>query len=422
MKFVVDGFFLKFKNKISFFFFGTKKMLERILNENLKKQILNIENFLNVTKVIFLPDLHQGYFFPIGTVVKSINNQISPIGVGKDINCGVLFSYCDLNISDINEFDLKNIFNYLKKNINIEKNPNNFEFKKNNLKAIMENGLSFFQDINYSNFEEKGFFKTNFSYSQYSEKELKKIILQLGTIGHGNHFLEIGYISQNFGFKNNTLKKGTIVCLIHTGSRGFGASIFNKYNFNSFIDFNSRLGKIYENHFKRSCNYAWVNRKILLDVVNKYFEITFKKKFIPILDHSHNSYSKINDTIIHRKGAAKIYDYSNKKKICTIIPGNMYEGSYFVLGRDVLYDLTLGSLCHGAGRMYSRKKSKQLFTYSDIKKELKKRKILASGSIEGLIEEFKLSYKNIEEIIQYLEKNKLIFPIYKINSKIVIKG
>ena len=410
-KFIIKG------NNFEFWFFVTREMLNSFLNKRFEKDLLEIDShkFLN-SPVVFLPDVHLGYYFPIGTVL-STKNKISPLGIGKDIGCGVSLSLIDLKFDDISEKIWKKLFLYLKQEIGIESNKENFFIKKN-LVSLMEKGVSFFSDYNLEreSYEDGGFKKTNFDINFYNND---KIIRQLGTIGGGNHFLEISYISE---CEDSNLN-GKIACLIHTGSRGFGASIFEKISFPAFVDFDSTLGKKYLNHYDLSINFAFLNRKILLDKVNKFFEKNFKKKFVRVIDHIHNSFfhDKTNDNFIHRKGASKIFDYHKQNFFPNIIPGNMLEGSYLILAKKFISE-TYDSICHGAGRNYSRRQAMKKFSLKIILQQMKKRKIYTSATERALKEESSFAYKDLDEILKIVEERNWGKKMYRLLPKIVIKG
>ncbi|MEK6916290.1 MAG: RtcB family protein [Nanoarchaeota archaeon] len=284
---------------------------------------------------------------------------------------------------------------------------------------------------------------------------------QLGTLGAGNHFLEIQYVDKiyqpeiatKFGIK----EEGQVVIMIHCGSRGFGHQICTDYLRRmedeyaeliarlpekdlAYAPFKSKLGQDYFGAMACAANFAWANRHIIGHQIRKAFERVFENselKTVYDVAHNiakieeHNVNGKKQKVIVHRKGATRCFPAGHKEipeayrdvGHPVLIPGSMGTASYILVGMPGTMDIAFGSTAHGAGRVMSRKQANQMFKGESVKKELKEKNILIkSASWRGVSEEAPGVYKDIDEVIKVTEKAGISKPVARLKPMGVIKG
>lgn len=435
--------------------FASESILKEIIKDESINQLINTASLLGVEKyVLAMPDIHEGYGFPVGGVAAfDINNQgvISPGGIGFDINCGV-------RVLKSNK-TFKEVKNQIRKltNLIFEKVPSGvgrggkfvFNFKKLDeilnfgLNKIYEMGLAFKNDLEKC--ESNGYLKeANADKVFNSAKERGKD--QLGTIGAGNHFIEIQKVSQIFNQEiadELGLFENQICIMVHCGSRGLGHQVATDYiklmlnNLEKYkIDLLDRqlacapfYSKEGQDYFKAMCaaaNFAWANRQLITWQIREAWSTVFGKEAFEelklIYDVAHNI-AKIEkyydkDLLIHRKGATRAF--LNQP---VLIPGSMGTASYILIGTDKSLEISFGSTCHGAGRVMSRTKAKKMIRGSKLKEELEKKGInVFSGSLSGLAEEAPLAYKDIDEVVKVVDEIGIAKKVVKLLPVGVIKG
>lgn len=452
--------------------YGNDEIIESISKDNSLSQIINVASLPGIVKyAIAMPDIHQGYGFPIGGVAAfDLNNGIiCPGGVGFDINCGIRLIKTNITKKEIEKYLDKissQIFSLVPSGVGSHgiKKFDEKEIKKiseEGIKWMLKNGYCNEYDIDY--IEDYGLLKDADSCILSSEA-LQRGKLELGTLGAGNHFLEIGYISQIFDKKiarNFGLFENQVVIWIHTGSRGFGHQIASEYISKMkkkmpsyglklkeadlvFLPLSDPLSKEYILAMNCAANYAYCNRQLITFHIRQSFEIFFNKSFedlgiFILYDVCHNiakfEKHKLDDkeveVIVHRKGATRSFPAKHPilpKKFFDVgqpvlIPGDMERGSYILVGTQQSMVDTFGSVSHGAGRIMSRNQAKKTFNFSSIEKELKSKNILLKAKDYNLVEEeAPLAYKNIEKIIEILKFNNLASLVAKSLPISVIKG
>ena len=301
------------------------------------------------------------------------------------------------------------------------------------MNGILRNGLKYLFSIGEIEEKELEFFEEKGGFELKGKIELnngiiEKGIKQLGTIGQGNHFLEMSLVESPNEMENKKFLENEIIFKVHTGSRGLGFDLvqeFLKGKDKKFFKFNSKGGKEYFQIMKIASNFAWVNRFLLFKIVKREFNKFFGKDLEVFVDHSHNlasvEFIEGEKKIIHRKGASKIFR-KDGKIYPTVLPGDMIRGSYIVLGSERLLKETHGSICHGAGREYSRRESMKKFRIGELKKMISEKGILLDIKNRKIIEEFPKAYKDLNWIMKYLEKNKFIDNSIFLKPILCIKG
>jgi tRNA-splicing ligase RtcB len=417
-----------------------------------------------IDKSIALSDSHQGYGFPIGGVAAFDMEKgvISPGGVGYDINCSVRLLKTNLTLENL-EGKKEKIAKSLQ-----EKIPSGvgrgspFQLTKKQLDGILEGGaqrlieMGYGKKEDYLHMEEEGCILGGDS-SKVSDKAKKRGIGQLGTLGAGNHFLDILVVDEIFDkkiAKKFGLKKNQIVILIHCGSRGLGHQVAsdyikkmeNKYGIENLPDrelinapIKSELGKDYFSAMACAANFAFANKQLITHWVREDLKNYFPNVKIDVVyDVCHNIAKfeefKINGkkkkVCVHRKGATRSFGPGRKEipKIYrqvgqpVLIPGSMGTSSYVLVGTKKAEELTFGSSVHGAGRAMSRTKSGKR-NLKEISKELKDKKIIVkSGSRQSLADENTLAYKNIDKVVNVIHNLGISLKVAKLKPLIVIIG
>ncbi|MFX1453114.1 MAG: RtcB family protein [Promethearchaeota archaeon] len=437
-------------------------LLEAMKRDRTLQQASNITFLPGITKFsAILPDAHQGYGFPIGGVaaVDIEEGVVSPGGVGYDINCGVRLVRTNLFQKDLKQ--LKELVNALFRNVpsglgskgQIRLNINQLNnAAENGMEWAVENGYGWPEDLNHA---EEGGKLEGADANLISNRAKERGLPQLGSLGSGNHFLEIQKVdkiyNETIAKKLKIYKPGQILVMIHTGSRGFGHQIctdylremeraMHKYNISlpdrelACAPVSSKEGQNYLKAMACAANFAWANRQMIMHWVRDSFEKLFKSSAEDldlhlIYDVAHNiakiEEHKINGTqkkfCVHRKGATRAFPpnhpalKSEYKEIGqpVLLPGSMGTASYLLLGGKRSLELSFGSTAHGAGRVLSRAAAKKRFWGETIKKELlQKGTFVKAASMKVISEEAPKAYKDIDLVAKVSDKldiaNKLV--------------
>ena len=445
--------------------YASKNILEAIKDDESLKQVKNVATLPGIQKYsLAMPDIHEGYGFPIGGVaaVDKSEGYISPGGVGYDINCGVRLLKTDLFFQDIEKYIYNlgvEIFNSVPSGVgskNAIKTVSKKEFKnvlkKGALWAI-EKGYGEYEDLEFT--EDNGCIE-NDGYNFVSERAIERGRSQLGTLGSGNHFIEIQIVEEIFNTEYADIfgiAKNMAMILFHTGSRGFGYQVCddflkimrknqNKFNYNPpdrqlvACPFASEYGYKYFQAMNAAANFAWANRQIIKGLIEESFFKVLKisKKSLnitQIYDVCHNIAKEENNLIIHRKGATRAFPPESKnlpKKFKdigqpVIVPGDMGTNSYLLVATKKAKQETFSSTCHGAGRSISRRQALKKFKAKDIIEQLEHKGILIfAKNKRTIVEEVPEAYKDIEEVIKVVNNCGLVNKVAKFKPLAVIKG
>ena len=450
--------------------FSSEQMLDEIFSDKSLWQLTNVATLRGILGAAYaMPDIHEGYGFPIGGVAATRieDGVISPGGIGYDINCGVRLLKSEITIDQIKshfESLSREIYHYIPSGVG---RGGKIKLSTKELDVVLKKGAKWALENNYAtkedieNIESFGCLE-NADPSMVSDHAKKRGHDQLGTLGAGNHFVEVDFVEEIYD-KNIAEKLGIfpnqITILIHTGSRGLGHQVATdhiKIMMNSLdkykiilpdrelacAPFMSSEGKNYFNAMAAAANFAWTNRQLISHQVRQAWEIELGSsggKLSLLYDVAHNIAKietheingKKENVIVHRKGATRAFPPGNPELSekyqetgqPVLIPGSMGTASYILVGTKEAMKISLGSTCHGAGRRMSRKAAKKAIHGKTLKEELKQKGIyIQAGSTPGLAEEAPLAYKDIDEVIEIVHNAGIAKKIARLKPCIVIKG
>lgn len=448
--------------------YASERMLDDILKDKSLEQLVNLSCLKGIKRYgLVMPDCHEGYASPIGGVagIDLEEGIISPGMCGYDINCGM-----KLMISNLKEEEIrphldklateiyKEVPSGLGKGRQIKLDiPSLDKILEKGAKRLLEQGYLEKEDI--ENCESEGCLEwaDPQAVSLYAKQRGQD---QVGTLGSGNHFLEIQKVKEVYDEEAARvfgLFKDQITIMIHTGSRGLGHQVatdyikeflrlMDKYQIQvpdrefACVPFNSSDGQRYFRAMACAANYAWANRGMIAYFVRKAWKkIIGEKEELKILyDVAHNIIKKEKyiidgkekELIVHRKGATRSFPKDNKEIPLkyreigqpVLIPGSMGTSSYVLKGTQKAEE-SFYSTCHGAGRTMSRHKAIRSLRAEDILQQLKAKGIIVKCySYKGLLEEAPEAYKNIEEVVEVVHQAGLSLKVAKLQPLAVIKG
>lgn len=449
--------------------FTSEKLLELVKKDNSLQQVMNVASLPGIQKYAYaMPDMHQGYGFTIGGVAAFDLEKgiITPGGIGFDINCGVRLLSTNLTEKQVRE-KIQELIDQLFKRVPCGiGRGSDLKIDDKMLDQVMtmgprwavKQGMGNMDDIKHC--ESEGCLEWA-KPSAVSQKARARGRKQLGTLGAGNHFLEVQFVDEIYDKETaktfGITKKGQVMVMIHCGSRGFGHQICSDYlrkmedEYSDIVKnlpekdliyapFDSKLGQEYFAAMACAANFAWANRHIIAHQVRGAFERVFDKAELKtVYDVAHNIAKieehavdgKTKKLIVHRKGATRCFpccheelpeDYK-KTGHPVIIPGSMGTSSYIMVGTKETLDIAFGSTAHGAGRLMSRHEANNNYKGDKIKSELQKKNILIkSASWRGISEEAPQVYKDIDEVIKITEKAGISKPVARVRPIGVIKG
>jgi tRNA-splicing ligase RtcB (3'-phosphate/5'-hydroxy nucleic acid ligase) len=451
-------------------FFASEKMLDEIQNDRSLDQLVNVATLREILGAAYaMPDMHEGYGFPIGGVAatKFPDGAISPGGIGYDINCGVRLLKSEISFDDIKEhFEslAREIYHWIPSGVG---RGGQLKLSIKELDDVLKNGAQWMLQNNYAttqdiaHIESKGKLE-NADPNLVSDHAKKRGLDQLGTLGAGNHFAEVDVVDEIFdekAAKTLGLFKNQITVLIHTGSRGLGhqvatdyiklmMSVMPKYKIEipdrelACVPFSSTEGKNYFNAMAAAANFAWANRQMITHQVRQAWkkELGDKGGELTLLyDVAHNMAKietheidgKQQKVIVHRKGATRAFPSNHPEipqdyKTCgqpVLIPGSMGTASYVLVGTETGMKTSFGSTCHGAGRRMSRRAAKKEVHGKELKEKLEKKGIvIRAGSISGLAEEAPQAYKDVDEVVEVVNEAGIAKKVARLRPCAVIKG
>jgi len=436
--------------------YANERLLEAIRGDQSLEQAANVATLPGIVgRALAMPDIHQGYGFPIGGVaaMDDAHGVVSPGGVGFDINCGVRLLSSNLRAKDVKP-KLRDLVHQLFRDVpsgtgqssrlKLSEADVNTVLEKGPRWAV-ENDMGSEADLDHT--EERGCIAGADPYA-VSDRAKKRGNGQLGTLGSGNHFLEVQYVDEVFDTNvaaRYNLEKDSIVVLIHTGSRGLGHQVctdyvaqldqaMRKYDLHvpdrqlACAPIHSPEGQRYLHAMAAAANFAWTNRQCIAHAARGAFRRIFGESVhLPVIyDVAHNiakRESHIVDgkqtcVVVHRKGATRAFPNQP-----VFIPGSMGTASYFLMGQEAAMRETFGSACHGAGRVMSRSAAKKGVTAKEIQKELESRGIIVESlTREGLTEEKPEAYKDIESVVDVVHNVGLAARVARLKPIGVIKG
>ncbi|MGD8402948.1 MAG: RtcB family protein [Anaerolineales bacterium] len=452
--------------------FATRRLLEKIANDKSLEQAVNAATLPGlVGTVVVMPDMHQGYGFPIGGVAATEypGGVISPGAIGYDINCGVRLLASNIEYESARD-DLDMLATQLDKHC-----PSGVgkagvvKVSVKELDEVLEEGSRWARKNGYATeadlarTEETGSIK-GADPGSVSERAKKRGKEQIGSVGAGNHFVEVEVVEQIFDAQVAAvlgLREGMLTLQIHCGSRGFGHQVCTDYvrEFQGAVrkydidlpdrelvcaPMDSPEGQAYLGAMRAAANFAFANRQLLAYAARNAFEETFTGKakdwhLHQVYDIAHNM-GKIETheidgkqmkVCVHRKGATRAFGPGSPglppeyKAIGqpVIIPGSMGTASWVLAGTQESMSRTFGSTCHGAGRLMSRTQAKKNVWGEDLRKDLEKEGIqVRAGSMAGLAEEAPSAYKDVDAVVQTVSEAGIARKVARLRPVAVVKG
>lgn len=450
-----------------------RNLLEYIKNDKSITQVANVAWLPGIVgRSLAMPDMHQGYGFPIGGVAAFDTEEgiVSPGGVGYDINCGVRLLRSSL-VKDEVQKEIDDLVAVLFANIptGVGSKQPSLRLSKKDLRKVLikgaewavSNGFGLQDDLLH--IEEAGCLDWA-DPALISDRALERGQAQLGTLGSGNHFVEVGFVDHIFNARlaeGIGLFKDQVTIIIHTGSRGLGHQVCTdhirmlqnaarKYNFDLpdreliCAPSKSSEGRDYLAAMASAANFAFANRQLITAEVRHTFEQVFgqgagKMGLQLVYDVCHNiakfETHKINgrhqEVLVHRKGATrafpahhpKVPEAYQKTGQPVLIPGDMGRYSYVLVGTDRALQETFGSTCHGAGRIMSRHAAKKAARGHDVTAELAEMGVTVKGAGRAtLVEEIPQAYKDVEEVVRVVHEAGLARKVARLRPLGVIKG
>jgi len=452
------------------YIYASERMLEDIGHDRSLEQLTNVAMLPGICKAaIVMPDVHEGYGFPIGGVAATEwpHGAISPGGIGYDINCGVRLLCSDLEHKDLfnkGEDLAKVLYTHIPSGIG---KGGLIRLSDHELDKVLSLGAGWAVENGYAETNDLDFIESfgcldSADPSYVSDVARKRGFDQLGTIGAGNHFVEVSYVDEIFDADAAEvfgLRLNQLTILIHTGSRGLGHQVatdylkrmvasMGAYNIHlpdrelACVPFDSIEGQEYFKAMSSAANFAWCNRQIVTweirNVMKEFFRGRESELKI-VYDVAHNI-AKIEDhlvngnamrLIVHRKGSTRSFGPGHPEIPVhyrtigqpVIIPGSMGTSSYVMVGTSGAMEKTFGSTCHGAGRRMSRRAAQRAVNVAVLEKELTDMDIhVRAGSRRGVSEEAPTAYKDIEEVIDVVHSAGLAHKVARLKPISVIKG
>lgn len=448
--------------------YSSPTMMKDIMHDQSLQQVVNVAMLPGIVKAsMAMPDIHWGYGFPIGGVAAfdSEDGIVSPGGVGYDINCGVSLVRTNLKFEEIKP-KLKELTDLLFRKVPSGMGSTSTKVTESDLDAILSTGVQWCLDKGMATkddikfIEENGTLKANMPAS-VSPEARKRGLKQIGTLGAGNHFLEIQRtdsifdrdIALHFGITDTE----QITVMVHTGSRGLGHQVATDFirKLNTLgegvvphpVDrqltsarIDSGAGEAYLGAMNAAANYGFVNRQVIISNIRDAFHQFFpdsEVKLVYSLAHNmakmekHQVNGEKRMLLVHRKGATRAFpgnlfdqgSHFHKYGHPVLIPGDMGTASYVLVGKEGNDQKSFSSSCHGAGRKLSRTKSVETFQSKEVVSRLELKGIyLRAQNLRVISEEAPGSYKDIDDVIASVTGAGLTIPVTRLTPLGVVKG
>jgi tRNA-splicing ligase RtcB len=454
--------------------FANEDLLEKMKTDRTLWQCTNVAHLPGIYKyAVTLPDGHEGYGFPIGGVAATDYDEgvISPGGVGYDINCGVRLLSTNLTEQQLRP-KLAQLASTIFDNVpsGLGSSRKDFRVSSSDLDKLIVDGVNWVincglgwpEDAEHC--EERGCMKSA-DPSKVSSTAKSRGLSQIGTLGSGNHFLEIQKVDKILDSRTAKVfgieQEGQVMVMIHCGSRGFGHQVCSdylrvmehavqKYKITlpdrelACAPGSSNEAKDYIQAMACAVNYAFSNRQAIMHWVRQSFQQVFHEdpekfglKLVYDVAHNiakteqHKIDSGYRKVWVHRKGATRAFPPENAEVPAdyrsvgqpVLIPGSMGTSSWVLVGAETAMNLTFGSTAHGAGRMMSRAAAKRRFWGGDVKTALEKRGIVVrAASSSVLAEEADPAYKNVDVVAEVSDKIGIATKVARLVPIAVVKG
>jgi tRNA-splicing ligase RtcB (3'-phosphate/5'-hydroxy nucleic acid ligase) len=448
--------------------YASGEMLDMIMQDRSIEQLINVTTLPGIQHAaLVMPDVHEGYGFPIGGVAATLypDGVISPGGIGYDINCGVRLLRSQNSFQETSHL-IGQLSKEIFKEVPCGVGKGGFlDLSNKELDKVMTKGAKWGVENGYGKEDDVNYIESNGCIpgadpSAVSDHAKKRGADQLGTMGAGNHFVEVDRVEKIFdedAAQAYGLFKEQIVILIHTGSRGLGhqvatdyiklmLGVMSRYNIQlpdrelACVPFSSSEGKNYFSAMASAANFAFANRQLITqEVRNAYKKVFGNSGELNILyDVAHNIAKiekhlidgELKKLIVHRKGATRAFGpdsadipavYKNIGQP-VLIPGSMGTASY-VLAGTARSEESFGSTCHGAGRQMSRHAARKKIDVNRLRKELLDEGIIIqAGSIRGIAEEAPAAYKDVHSVVDVVDRAGIAKKVAQLKPLAVIKG
>jgi tRNA-splicing ligase RtcB (3'-phosphate/5'-hydroxy nucleic acid ligase) len=436
--------------------FADDELLEAILTDRSLEQLQNVATLPGIVDAaIAMPDIHQGYGFPVGGLAATAppDGVVSPGGVGYDINCGVRLLAAPFAHDDLDDRARGALVRAIARHVPTGAGKGGLlRLRGSDLDAVLEQGPRWLvehrgvgtpDDVGAT--ESEGCLE-GADPARVSERARERGADQLGTVGSGNHFIELQRVedvpdpqtAERFG-----LRAGQVTVLIHSGSRGLGHQVCTDYvramdrslerhgirlpdRQLSCAPLDSDEGRAYLGAMAAAANFAWANRHAIAAGVRRAIAEVMGKGAAAgtrqVYDVAHNV-AKLEEhggrrVCVHRKGATRAFPGQ-----AVFIPGSMGTASYVLAGREGSMERSFGTVCHGAGRKLSRTAAKKQVQGAALRRELEAQGIaVAAASSRGLAEEAPVAYKDVDAVVRVVEKAGLAGRVARLRPIGVVKG
>ena len=449
--------------------YASEALIAQIRKDLSLDQTINVATLPGIVgSSLAMPDIHQGYGFPIGGVAATDwhHGVVSPGGVGFDINCGVRLITTSLSETDVRP-NLRELVNQIFRDVPCGTGGSGrMDISEKQLDEILlhgarwmvENGYGSERDAEFA--EERGCLK-DARPAEVSKRAKERGRPQLGTLGSGNHFLEIQHVEQIHDIdaaRAMGISEGQVVVLVHCGSRGLGHQVctdflagmgaaMKRHNISvrdrqlACVPVQSDEGQAYLGAMRAAANFAWANRQAILHFLRDSFRRIFgaQARLTLLYDVCHNIAKREThivegrerDVLVHRKGATRAFpprhsDIPPAYRTCgqpVLVPGSMGTASWILVGAEGAMRETFGSVCHGAGRLLSRTAARKGRDVRDVHRKLEEQGIIVrSETRDGILEEIPEAYKDVDEVIEVVHQAGLARKVARLRPMGVIKG
>lgn len=452
--------------------YGSERLMRSMGKDESPRQVANVAHLPGIVKYsLAMPDMHWGYGFPIGGVAAFDMQEgiISPGGVGYDINCGCRLMTTRLTLPEVRP-RLKELVTALFQHVPSGVGSTGpIKLKEKEERKVLTNGARWAVEHGYGNAEdldhtEDGGTMAGADPDKVSARAMERGREQLGTLGSGNHFLEIEVVEEIFDPQAASvfgLEKGQIAVMLHSGSRGLGHQVCDDYlaRMVKHIDelgvelpdrqlacayISSPRGQDYLAAMACAANYAWANRQLLMHWTRETFEKTLGMGpkalgMVLLYDICHNIAKietlpvdgKDQTLCVHRKGATRALPAGHPLVPAAyrdvgqpvLIPGDMGSGSYVLAGTTKALEETFGSSCHGAGRLMSRTQATKISRGRSITKDMADKGVIVMASGRGTLqEEIPEAYKNLDWVVDVVHRAGIARKVARLRALGCIKG
>lgn len=453
--------------------FADDALIEQVRSDQAPEQVANVACLPGIQVAsLAMPDIHWGYGFSIGGVCATDPSEggvISPGGVGYDINCGVRLVRTSLHVDEVRPH-LKQLINQLMRDVPVGVGQGGrFVYTTDELRTLMSKGVDFLRERGFATAEDIECTEAHGCIPDprpelVSDRALERGADQCGTIGSGNHFLEVQVVDRiehPQAAAAMGLEPGLVCVLIHSGSRGLGYQVCDdalkelrdapqRYGISlpdrqlACAPITSPEGQRYLGAMRAAANYAFCNRQLLMHQTREVFERIFGRSWRElgmqlVYDVAHNiakferhRVGGVEKTVcVHRKGATRAFPPGHAEvpeRYRTvgqpvIIPGDMGRASWILVGGPRSMERTFGTTCHGAGRAMSRTAAQKAAKGRSIERELLEVGVIAKArSREGLAEEQPAAYKDVDAVVNVVHRAGLSLKVARLRPLGVIKG